>query len=127
MARPRKLKPAYCHAKDTGRAFVTLNGKRVYLGKHGTHQSRDEYDRVVGEWIAAGRAAVPAEHEARGDGITITVLIAGFWDHVQRYYRKPDGTPTSEVDNMRQALRPLRKLYGDTAATKFGPLALRSV
>jgi hypothetical protein len=128
MARPRKLKPAYCHAKDTSRAFVTLNGKRKYVGEYGTQASRDEYDRVVGEWIAAGRAALPAIGEnARDAGITVTVLIAGFWDHAQRYYRKPDGTPTSEVDNMRQALRPLRRLYGETSATKFGPLALKAL
>ena len=41
MARPKtKTPPAYCHAKDTGRAFVTLNGKRIYLGDYGTDESR---------------------------------------------------------------------------------------
>src|SRR5688500_537818 len=106
MARPRKLKPDYCHDKASGRAYVRLDGKKkTYPGDNATQASRDEYDRVVGEWIAAGRTAPsPA---ANIDSITISILIAGFWDHAQRYYRKPDGTATSEVDNMRQALRPL--------------------
>jgi integrase len=39
----------------------------------------------------------------------------------------PDGQPTSEVDNLRQALRPLRKLYGATPAASFGPLALKAL
>ena len=42
MPRPRKLKPDYCRDKSSGRAFVTLNGHRRYLGDHGTQASRDE-------------------------------------------------------------------------------------
>ena len=38
-----------------------------------------------------------------------------------------DGTPTSEVDNLRQALRPLRKLYEETPAADFGPKSLKAV
>src|SRR5688572_20081640 len=124
MARPRKLKPDYCQDKSSNRAFVTLNGKRKYLGDWNTQASRDEYDRLVGEWIAAGRVGVASNGDAGADGITVTILVAEFWEHAQRYYRKPDGSPTSEVDNMRQALRPLRKLYGESLVTAFGPLSL---
>jgi len=53
--------------------------------------------------------------------------VARFWQHAQGYYRKPDGTMTCEVDNFRQALRPLRQLYGETAAKDFTPLALKAV
>ena len=42
------------------------------------------------------------------------------------YYVK-DGRPTSEQDNIRQALRFLRRLYGHTPARDFGPLALKAV
>ena len=128
MARPRKLKPDYCRDKTTNRAFVTINGHKKYLGGWNTQASRDEYDRVVGEWIAAGRVVSTTTYsDASADGITVSILIAGFWEHVQRYYRMPDGSPTSEVDNMRQALRPVRKLYGDTLISKLGPLSLRAL
>ena len=58
--------PSYRHHKSDGRAVVTLDGRDVYLGKYGTPESRAEYDRVVAEWLAAGRsrpkpAARPAE------------------------------------------------------------------
>src|SRR5262249_7687012 len=36
-------------------------------------------------------------------------------------------TPTRELDNYRDALRPLRKLFGRTQASEFGPLRLRAV
>jgi integrase len=125
MARPKKDKPDYCKDKSSGRAFVTLNGERKYLGKHGTRESRDEYDRVIGEWIATGRQLVPDQSE--DEGITVSSVIAAFWMHAQTYYRHPDGTPTSEVENIRQALRPLRRLYAASPAGKFGPLALEAL
>jgi hypothetical protein len=58
MARPKKSKPDYCRDKSSDRPFVTLNGKRKYLGppgSYGSQASRDAYDRLIGEWIAAGR------------------------------------------------------------------------
>jgi hypothetical protein len=103
MPRPRPLKPSYCFDKSSGRAFVTLNGTRKYLGPHGTQASRDEYDRAIGEWIAAGRQGPVARGEQH-DGPTVSTVFAAFWSHAQGYYRHPDGTPTSEVENLRLAL-----------------------
>src|SRR5688500_182685 len=74
MARPRKLKPSYCRHKPSGRAFVTLNGHRIYLGDFDTQASRDEYDRVVGEWITAGRQQSPAADVAANDAADQSVV-----------------------------------------------------
>jgi hypothetical protein len=41
--------------------------------------------------------------------------------------RHPDGSPTSEIGNFKQAMRPLRQLYGDTLACEFGPLKLKAL
>lgn len=43
--------------KRSGQAVVTLAGRDDDLGRYGTKASRTEYDRLVGEWIAAGRPA----------------------------------------------------------------------
>jgi hypothetical protein len=72
--------------------------------------------------VAGGRARGKQPFPVQTD-ITVTILIARSWDHAQHYCRKPDRTPTSEVDNVRQALRPLRRFYGETPARKFEPLA----
>jgi hypothetical protein len=48
MARPKSLKPAYCLRKSSGRAFVMIDGNRVYRGKHGTQENRDAYDHAIG-------------------------------------------------------------------------------
>jgi hypothetical protein len=41
--------------RASGQAVVTIAGQDHYLGPHGTTASRIEYDRLVGEWLAAGR------------------------------------------------------------------------
>lgn len=115
--------PKYRKHKASGQAIVTLNGKDVYLGPHGSKASRDEYDRVIGEWIASGRQL--AAPDAAND-ITLVELIARYWKHVQGYYVK-HGEPTGEQTNIRNALRHIKRLYGQTRAADFGPLALKAV
>ena len=46
--------PKYRLHKPTGQAVVTLDRKDHYLGVHDTKQSRDAYDRLLGEWLADG-------------------------------------------------------------------------
>ena len=120
MARPKSI-PTYRLHRPSGRAVVTMNGRELYLGAHGSAESRAAYDRVVAEWLAAGRvaapailAAVPAVTISRpaepaavvGCGYTVDELLLAFLEHARTYYRRPDGTPTSEYDNFRDAARP---------------------
>jgi hypothetical protein len=46
--------PKYRHHKASGQAVVTLGGREVYLGRHGTAASRQAYRRAVAEFMAAG-------------------------------------------------------------------------
>ena len=93
-----------------------------------------QFDRLVAEWLGRDRRPPPriggSVADAGGGNSssgTVNHLIHGFWQHAQIYYRKPDGTPTTELDNIRQALRPLRRLYGQTAADQFGPKSLKAL
>src|SRR5262245_51744778 len=121
----RRRVPSYRHYKPKNLGLVVLGGKYCYLGKYGTPESLAEYHRLVQEWLANNRAlpAPPAE----SPGPTVNELLLAFWRHAEEHYRHPDGTPTGELDNLRHALRPLRRLYGHTRAKEFGPLALRAV
>ena len=58
--------------------------------------------------------------------MSVDELILAYFRHAQSYYVK-DGRPTSEQDNIRQALRPVRRLYGASPALEFGPVALSNV
>ncbi len=52
---PRNALPAYRHFKPRNRAVVTLGGHDFYLGKFNSPESHNEYDRLVAEYLAAGR------------------------------------------------------------------------
>ncbi|MDB5331106.1 MAG: site-specific tyrosine recombinase XerD [Phycisphaerales bacterium] len=114
--------PAYRLHKQSGQAIVTLSGKDFTLGRYGTAESRQKYQRLTAEWQANGRH-IPVPQ----DDLTVLELVNRFWKHAQTHYRKPDGTPTSELKNYRYALRPLKRLYGDTRVSGFTPRCLKTV
>src|SRR5262249_54885553 len=58
--------------------------------------------------------------------LTVGELILAYFLHAESRYRK-NGQPTSQVDLVKLAMGPLRKLYGDTPADEFGPKALKAV
>jgi integrase len=129
----RRKAPSYRLHKPTGKAVVTLpdgkgGRKDIYLGAYGSPESRREYARVLSEWEASNRTAVPAaQPKANVPDLTINeLLVAYFREHVERYYVK-DGKPTSEQTCIRDAARFLKEAHGHTRAAEFGPLALQAL
>jgi integrase len=116
--------PSYRHHRGSGQAVVTLDGRDHYLGKYGSVASRAEYDRLIGEWMAHGRR-LPAPAGGPAD-LTVAELILAYLRHAETYYVK-NGEPTSELANIKAALKPLRALFGRTPAAEFGPLRLKAV
>ncbi len=57
--------PKYRKHKASGQAVVTIGGVDHYLGPHGTKASKNEYDRVIAEWMANGRQL----HVGTSDGL----------------------------------------------------------
>jgi hypothetical protein len=55
MPRLTNKLPSYRLHRPSGRAVVTLNGRDHYLGGWNTPESRTEYDRLIADWLAAGR------------------------------------------------------------------------
>lgn len=58
--------------------------------------------------------------------LTVSELVLAYFRFAQGRYVKY-GQPTSEVGCIRQALRPLRQLYGTCTVAEFGPKALKDV
>ena len=114
--------PSLRFHKGSGQGFVEISGRRIYLDKYELPETRRKYHQLVAEWMTNG-CQLPADPNA----ITISELAAMFWKHATQHYRRPDGSVTYEQENFRQALRPLRELYGHTKASEFGPLALKTV
>jgi integrase len=113
--------PTYRHHKPSGQAVVSIDGRDLYLGTYRSAASRAEYNRVIAEWLAAGRR-LPTDPAT----ITIAEVVSQFRQHAKRYYRDADANVSRSVDNFDEALRPVLKLYGKTPAAEFGPLRLKA-
>jgi len=124
---PQRSEPTYCRQRVKNapdRAFVVLDGRRRYLGRFDTPQSRERYHRILAEWNAAGGKLPPS---LRRERVTVADLIDRYQRAAEARYRKPTGEPTSQVGDVAQALKHVRRLYAHADAADFGPLALRAV
>ena len=113
-----KKKPAYSCHKPTGQARVRINGKDYYLGEYGSPASYEKYEDLVTAWLR--------KQEFSRYLLTIDELILLYLDFATTYYVK-HGRATSEIHDLRAAVRPLVKLFGTTRARDLGPLALKKV
>ncbi len=120
MPRLVRAVPKYRKHSPSGRAFVELNGRRHYLGPHGSQTRIDEYDQLIAKWLGRGRR--PAAAQA---ATSVTEVLVAYVKFAATYYRKY-GKETSEVGCIKDALKYVRRLYGRQPAEEFGPLALRA-
>jgi integrase len=112
--------PRLCVHKSTGRAVVYLDGKAHYLGRHGSAESKAAYRKFIAEWSGRQEPAAPSSGVA-SPAPTIAEALVQFRAHAERYYQ------SREVDNLKEALRTVRELYGLLPLSSFGPLQLRAV
>jgi hypothetical protein len=118
MTYARKQLPKYCLHKASGRAFVRIEGKMYYLGKYGSQTSRQEYDRIIGEFVANGRQGFYAQSE-----ILIETLVANFLNHMEKDLNYSRNTEIV----IQSLLRLLNDLYGKQPISQFSISALKSI
>lgn len=121
--------PSLRRHKPSQRGVITLCGVDHYCGpwpnrlKSPPQDTKAEADRLVAEWLVAGRQ-LPEKEQAT---LTISDLIRRFLEHAAQHYRRADGTPTSEPKDYRQSVRPLRDMYYRLPVETFSPLKLKAV
>jgi hypothetical protein len=67
---------------------VRIDGKDYYLGKFGTKESHDAYDRLIAEWLAGGRTLATAK---TGDEMSVNEMLVAYWRWAEKTYRDGDG------------------------------------
>ena len=126
MSRKPGHVPAYRLHKPSGQARVIVGGEHIYLGRYGSAESREKYARIIAESTTGQVGVKPTNNGGDLPKLSINELILTYWRFAETYYSK-DGEPTKELACMREALRPLRTLYGNTPAAEFGPKGLKAV
>ena len=117
-----KALPKYRKHKASGQAIVTLNGRDHYLGPYGTKVSRQEYDRLVCEWLASGRTLQNQD----APPFTIVELCAKYLVFAKQYYVR-DGRCTGVIPGIKAAMKYLLAWYRHAPVLDFGPLALKAL
>lgn len=118
---PREIRrPSMTLHKPTGLARVRVDGKDHYLGKWGSAEAQRAYDDLIRAWVLK-------HGDVSSHLLMVDELCIRFTDWAAEYYRRPDGTPTTEPGNIRVAMRSLIRLHGRTRVLDFGPLKLKEV
>src|SRR3954468_23183710 len=102
--------PKLCVHEATGRAYVRIDGKQIYLGRAGSDEARRKYDRAIARWLGRGRASVRADTP----DLTVGELVERF------RLEHPD----------RKGLWPLRSLQdesGEVPASGYGPVRMAAL
>jgi len=120
MSRKQAMRgiPSYQRHKASGQAVVRLSGIDFYLGVYGSPESKAEYDRVTSEWLALGRRAPGKATES--SELLVKELILGYYSHLA-------ATNPEIADKVKQALKAVREMYGETKASAFGPVAFKAI
>lgn len=104
-------KPKYALHKASGQARITVNGKRILLGKYNSPESLALYEQHCTE--------LEAQHAGKSD-ITISGLALLFMTYAKKRYDK-----STESENFRLALRHLCDEFPTLKVRHFGPKKLQ--
>ena len=117
---PQQRFPIYPHTphKNGQQARIKLDGRQLYLGRHGSRESLNRYELLRVEWLK-GKSVDPAT-------LTIDELAIKFLEFARGYYVK-NGAQTDELACIRAALRYAVRMFGTSLASEFGPLRLKRV
>jgi integrase len=123
MPRLTNRPPKLCHHKALDLAMVYVNGKARYLGKHGSAEANAAYKAFIAEWAGQSTPVGPADlvPVTAPHALTIAEGVVQYKAHAERYYK------SREVDNLREAIGPMREKFGYLPMADFGPLQLRTL
>src|SRR3954447_6921496 len=91
----RQAIPTYRLHKPSGQARVIIDGRHVYLGPHGSDDSKVEYERRVRKLLTDRQAAEMEAKVRVSNDLTVAELAAAYLKFARGYYVKR-GRPTPE-------------------------------
>jgi len=99
---------------SSGQARVTIGGKDYLLGEYDSKKSRQEYARLIAEYVASDGSK---HFNEVPEDISILEILVGYKKHIKARYK----TNPKRYYLLTLAIRPLQELYGSLEAATFGP------
>lgn len=119
---PTKDTPALKRHRASNRAYVIVDGRRIYLGPWRNADPEPEtlsrYYRFLAELSINSGRMLP---DAGDDGLTVAEVAAAFYEWAREVYSH------SEAERCRVSVKGCSDLYGCEPAATFGPKALSLV
>lgn len=113
--------PSYRLHKASGQALVTLNYRDYYLGPHGSPESKQEYDRLISEFLSSQRAGTFGVAPSQ---LSLNELLVAFQAHTRSYY---GAGAESEWHRFKPLVKRMRELYGADPAANFGATQYKTI
>jgi integrase len=113
--------PPYCRQRESDRpdrAFVRIDSKKIWLGRHGSPESKARYAEVL-----SGAQAHEGAPPAPPTDPTISELMAVYLRHVDDYY----GHKSAEWYHARSFMKLLRQYFGTLPAREFKAKRLKEL
>jgi integrase len=122
MARPKGIPRVLVYTGPNGRKYARciVAGRVVYLGKAGSDAALQKFKRIVAEFEAG--QFHPVNSSGPGADLTVMELAADYLDFATSYYQA-----SRQIEKVRDCLKPLVELYGETPADRFGPKSLKAI
>jgi len=120
----QRKSPTLRRHKRSGHAYARLSGRQVWFGSYDDPDTHQRFARALAEWNANGRRLPSSGFDAR---LRVADIAASYLEFASRFYCGPGGTPTREVANLRDAVRPLLQLYGTLPVQEFGIRQLKTL
>lgn len=124
MQNGSKRGPSLRRHKRSGNGYAKFNGRQLWFGPFDDPETHSQFAVFKAEWEANGRR-IPSDELDKT--FSVADLVARYLDHAQVYYRRPDGTPTHEIENIRYTARPLLELFATKRVGEFNLRALKLV
>jgi integrase len=115
--------PKMCLHKKSGRAYVTVSGRQIYLGDWGSDEAKTEYSRIISQMSSRTWEQKPILKEK----LLVGELIVHYLHWAKTYYCTPDGKPTNRYRQVYGILKFPIQHFGNLLAIEFGPRTLRSL
>lgn len=127
--------PKLTRHKHRSLGVVRLSGQDHYPGPWPDPdgpppaETEAEYGRLIARWLAGGRRPLrgPSVRDLPpADGLTVLDLGLAYLAHARTYYRRKDGSATSEAQNVTYPVRALFHAHAALAACDFRPAHLKA-
>ncbi|KAA3609189.1 MAG: site-specific integrase [Planctomycetota bacterium] len=125
MKRRKNGEPPVLKRSNKGGAYAYVGNRQRWFGSYDDPETHKRFGHFLQMWEVNG-GQPPPEAEP-GPQITCETLVALYLAHCETHYRRPDGRPTGESQQVAYTAKPLLHLYRELPARSFSIHCLKRV